>query len=154
MKFIYSRTNKISINRIIFDKIEESFYMERSIETNFSVMLGCAYLGVDINLIDMQIYGASGLCPMNIWIKEKLKLPKYVINGNVKINSNEELKAGIGVAMFEKLPIYFDEEKKWICIGEKDFLEYTDSIKFIENAIICLKCNEFKALWINIINDN
>lgn len=153
MEFLYSRGNAILTNKIIFDKTEETFYMYKDVETNFSVMLGCAYLGMDINLIDMQVYGVSGLCPTNMWVKKELKMPQNVISGRVKINEDKELKAGMGIYIVEKTPIYFDEKNNWICIGKHNSLEYTDSIKFVDNAFICLNGNEFKALWINIINN-
>lgn len=49
----------------------------------------------------------------------------------------------------ENSKIYFNEENNWICIGNSNIKDYDYALKFMENAIICLKNSEFEALWIN-----
>jgi len=119
--------------------------------THFTLMTGCVYLGMDINLDNMQLMGITGFCPRSAWDGEILVPPNNIEEGRVFIKTKRNWMPGMGDDLAEETPIYFCEENNWICIGDKDINNYDCNVKFMENAIISLKNNEFKALWINPI---
>lgn len=119
-------------------------------------MIGTGYLGLDINLSNMLLLAVSGCCPKYNWIERSLQFPNNMELGNIAIKTNRKLVAGAGTDLIEgiELPIYYCKGNNWVCIGEQVKENYDINIQFMKNAIMSLKNNEFKALWINPIYIN
>lgn len=136
---------------LLYCEEDRGFNTEPDYITHFTLMIGCAYLGLDINLDNMQIMTITGFCPKNSWNRQKLVLPNKIEEGRILIRTKRKWLQGMGDYLLDRTEAYFCEENNWLCIGDKDIKHYNCNIKFMNNAIISLKNNEFKALWINPI---
>lgn len=148
--YFYKNSNNFLKAKVFYNEQELSFITKPNYITDFTIMTGAAYLGLDINLSNKLVMSISGCCPKYNWIKTNLKMQENIEKGDVMIETDIDLIAGTGIELFEKLPIYYCEENNWVCIGNKHNNNDYTNIRFMENAIISLKNNEFKALWINL----
>lgn len=137
--------------KIIYDKNEMGFLTEKNYAVDFTIMTGAVYLGLDICLNNSKLLKVSGCCPDYNWKRKKLRLPERIENGLIDIKTDINLIPGTGIDLEEELDIYYCSEDKLICVGDNNVKHYDTNIKFMENAIISLKNNEFKALWISDI---
>lgn len=136
---------------VLYYEDDRGFTTEPDYITHFTLMTGCAYLGLDINLDNMQIMTITGFCPKNSWNRQKLVLPTQIEEGRILVKTKKQWLQGMGDYLAKETEIYFSEESNWLCIGDKNVKNYNCNIKFMNNAIISLKDNEYKALWINPI---
>lgn len=134
---------------VLYCEEDRSFTTEPDYITHFTLMTGCPYLGFDINLDNMQIMTITGFCSKNSWNIEKLVPPKDIEEGRIFVKTKRNWLSGMGDYLAKENKIYFCKENNWLCIGDKDISHYNCNIKFMNNAIISLKNNKFKALWIN-----
>lgn len=149
--YFYRNLDKPIKAKVIYDKEDKFIYSTPDYIVNSTIMTGAVYLGMDINIKNMLLLSLSGYCPKDLWNISVLEYPQNLIDGEIKIKTNKELIEGGGIDLAEETPIYFCEENNWVCIGDKNINNYDCSIRFMENAIMSLKNNKFKALWINPI---
>lgn len=135
--------------KVIYDEEEKSISTKPIYMSNLTIMTGAAYIGLDLNLENMLILSIWGFCPKQSWKKTLLKLPENIEDGEIMLKTNRKLVSGVAIDLAKETQIYFCEDNNWICIGDKNIEEYDSSIRFMENAIMSLKDNKFKALWIN-----
>lgn len=147
----YKDTNIYTKAKILYSEKDRGFITKPDYITHFTLMIGCGYLGFDINLESMQLMTITGLCPKEIWNKAKLNPPKIIEEGKIFIRTEKKWISGAGDSLREDTPIYFCEKNKWICLGNKNINDYNCSVKFMENAIISLNNEKFEALWIKLI---
>ena len=150
MKFIFQETNEQNKQRIFYDEKDLSFSCENLNDCNFTIMTGCAYIGIDINLYNGQVLQVSGCCPRIVWKEKKLKMPDNIKNGKIFVKIDEKWKDGTGVYLSnKKIPIYFDKVKKCICIGNYKSSMQDFNIRIASNLIISLSKNkELKTIFI------
>lgn len=147
--YFYKKTDSFLKAKVFYNEQELSFITEPNYIVDFTIMTGAAYLGLDINSSNKLVLSISGCCPKYNWIQTNLQMQEQIEDGNLIIKTNTKLIPGTGMELDEKLPVYYCEENNWVCIGDKNMNNYDTNIKFMENAIISLKNNELKALWIN-----
>lgn len=149
---IHKRIEDDIKSKVIYYDKEEGITTEPYYQTNFTIMTGGAYVGLDINLDNMQLLAISGSCPKNTCIFELIEPPKNIDSASIIIDTKENWLEGMGTYIQENNTIYYNSKNNWFCIGEKDNNKYDCSVKFMENVILCLENNKFKALWFNPIH--
>ena len=82
MKFIFQETYEQNNQRIFYDEKDLSFSCKNSNDCNFTIMTGCAYIGMEINLYNGQVLQISGCCPKITWKEKELRIPDNIKNGN------------------------------------------------------------------------
>ena len=138
---------------IVYHAVEQEFDMNSSIYTDFTLMVGCGYLGIDVSLLSSEIVGISGFCPQKLWISSSLYPPNIKENGVVKIQSNDELCSGTGISLFDDAQIYYDNKNKYCYIDGHTKLVPKHNIRLGKNAIISLCGKIITGIWIRIITD-
>lgn len=118
--------------------------------TDLTIMTGACYLGMDLELSSMLIFNIWGVCPKYCWKLTKLEPPQDISKGKIEVKTEMKLKQGIGIYLTENMPIYFCRDNNWMCVGDRNIKHYDSNIKFMNNAIMSLKDNEFKAIWIKL----
>jgi len=140
-------------DKLIYDGILTYFENEFSYEpirgSDYTIMLGCSYLGLDISINTNRIINITGYCSKHTWIPKALVLPDDIVVGAVRFNSDEELLRGLGEYLFEEIPIYYDKTTNWCCITKNLDVKSDENIEFARNCILSLSKGKFVALWLN-----
>ncbi len=150
MKFEVSPNFQDSKRNVIYSNQEHSFDMDISLYTDFTLMLGCAYLGLDVNLSSMDVVNVSGFCPSDTWIKKNLCFPIATQQGTIKIIPESDLCNGTGIYLFDEADVYFDENSGWCYIDGKMEMLPEYNVQFCENAIFSLCGNILVGIWIHL----
>lgn len=136
--------------KVIYVEEDSSFSTYPIYNADLTLMTGAAYLGFDINLSNMLLLSVWGCCPKYCWIETELKYPINIEDGEIIIQTERKLIQGVSIDLINESPIYFCKENGLVCVGDKNIDNYDYSIRFMENAIISLENNEFRALWIDL----
>lgn len=136
--------------KVIYIEEDKSFSTKPIYFADLTLMTGSAYLGIDINLANMLLISVWGFCPKYCWIETELNYPDHINDGEIIIKTEIKLKQGVSIDLLKESSIYFCKENNLVCVGDKNIDNYDYSIRFMENAIISLKNNEFRALWIDL----
>lgn len=148
MNCFYSEGEQISNTRIVYDSNEESIIMEPSPDSDFTLMLGSAYLGLDINLDTREVVGISGFCPKRNWENKMLSIPKTFEDGKLFFQEAHQHQIGTGAALFDESTIYFDEGTNWCCLKPKTtWVPGKRNIRLGENLIVCLAEQKLVEIW-------
>lgn len=134
---------------LIYIEKEQSFCSKPFLTSDFTLMLGCAYLGLDVSLSSMEILNVSGLCPQHLWIPKKLALPRVVVAGSVILETSDDWMNGTGIDLFEKAPIYYDRKTNWCCVSNNLDEPPDQNIEFSKGCILSFASGKFIALWLN-----
>jgi len=148
MDFIFEYTENYNIGGPIYILEEESFNFKPYVESDFTLMLGCSYLGLNISTKTKALVNISGLCPKRIWKCEKLNVPQNVVKGNVILVTDEILMSGTGKDLLTNTVILYDSENNWFCIKPNYDIQSDLKIQFADNCILCLSKGRFAELWI------
>lgn len=147
--YFFKNSNKPIKVKVLYNKEDMSISSKPIYMSDVSIMTGAAYLGLELNLSNMLIVSMWGCCHKRCWKRTELTPPANVEDGEIMLKTDRELIAGIAIDLEKETPIYFCEKNNWICIGDKNISNYDCNIRFMENAIMSLKHNECKAIWIN-----
>jgi hypothetical protein len=139
--------------KVVYSNQECSFDMDVSLPNDFTLMLGCAYLGLDVLLSSLEVVNISGFCPNDRWIKKTLCLPSAKQQGTIKIISESGLCNGTGTYLFEDADMYFDENSGFCYIDGRTQLLPDFNVRFCENAIFSLCGDALVGIWIQLIKD-
>lgn len=151
MKFSLSCTKDCSIGKPTYICEEESFYFDPYIQSDFTLMLGCSYLGLNISTESKCIINLSGLCPKHLWQPQKLSPPEDIVKGSAVVEGNEVLISGTGKDLLEQSFVFYDQESNWCCIKTIDDVRPDLNIEFATNCILSLSKGNFIALWVKPI---
>ncbi len=154
MKFEVSSNFQDSKRKVIYLNQEHSFDMDISLYTDFTLMLGCAYLGLDVTLSSLEVVNVSGFCPSNGWIRKTLCSPIATQQGTIKIVPEIDLCNGTGTYLFDEADVYFDENSGWCYIDGKMKLLPEYNVQFCENAIFSLCGNVLVGIWIQLAKNS
>lgn len=148
MEFSFIPDENNDNRKIIYHDDESSFDMSESLFSDFSLMIGCIYLGLDICLNSLQIVNISGYCPSHLWINRKLSLPSDIKEGVVKIKTDEDFCSGTGTYLYDDSKIYYDTNNNFCYIECVKNQDADCNIKFCNNGIISLYRNKLVGIWI------
>lgn len=148
LKFEISPNFQGGKRNVVYSKQERSFDMDISLSADFTLMLGCSYLGLDVNLSSMEAVNVSGFCPSDTWIKKDLCVPAATRQGTIKIISESDLCSGTGIYLFDKADIYFDENSGWCYIDGRTGFPPEYNAQFCENAVFGLCGDILVGIWI------
>ncbi len=136
--------------QVIYLDQEHSFYTEPFLYSDFTVMLGCDYIGLDVDLSSSKIMNISGFSSQKNWINKILSAPATTKNGTIKIISDSELCAGTGTYLFERADMYCNIINGWCYIDGMTELRADQNIRFCENIIFSLCGNSLVGIWIRL----
>ena len=154
MKFEVASQHQAEKRKVIYSNQEQCFDMDRSLHTDFTLMLGCAYVGLDVSLSSMEVVNISGFCPTDTWIKKTLHAPIPTRLGTIKIVSRLDLCNGTGTYLFDDADVYFDENSGWCYIDGKMKLSPEQNVQFCENVLFSLCGNFLVGIWIHLTKGN
>jgi len=153
MIFIENKRTIEIDTKLYFRKKEESFDTEPANCGDFTIMIGVHYLGIDISLDTMEVISIRGYCDRASWINDNnMRLNKQTKKCAIKVKPSESEDwwfRGAATDLLENIPIYFNKNTNWVCIGTTNNEQYDTCIEFINNCIMCLSNGEFRALWLN-----
>lgn len=153
MKFDISPNLQSRKRKVIYLNEEHSFCMDVFLDTDYTLMLGCVYLGLDVDLSSMDVVNISGVCPNYTWKKKNLCPPIATQQGTIKIISGiseSDLCPGTGIYLFDKTDMYFDENSGWCYIDCKVELHPEVNVQFCENTIFSLSGNDLVGIWVHL----
>ncbi len=140
--------------QVLYFNQEQSFDMNIIEPSHYSLMLGCAYLGLDFSLNSLEIVNISGFCPNNLWINKSLVPPNILEYGIIKIIKTDDLVEGAGEYLFDKSVIYYDTTNNYCYIDAKTGMYPDRYIQVFKNVIISLCNQKLVGLWIKVIEGN
>lgn len=150
MKFEISPDSQHCKRKVIYSNQEHSFDMDTYWYTDFTIMLGCAYIGLDVDLSSLEVVNVSGFCPSENWIKKPLCTPVETCRGTIKIVSNSDMCEGTGTYLFDEAVMYFDEDSRWCYIDGMTRLLTECNVRFCENVMFSLCGNALVGVWIHL----
>ena len=136
---------------VVYAEQEQSFDMDVSLKSDFTLMLGCAYLGLDVALSSSEVVNISGFCPREKWIEKALSLPVATQKGAIRIVPEQDLCNGTGMNLFEEAELYFDNNREMCYIAGNTKLTPEHIVQFCENAFFCLSGNVLVGIWIQLL---
>lgn len=146
MEFYAGKIKDDFTGNLLYDKQDSSFIYESDLSANFSIMVGGAYLGLDIDLASMKVQAISGYSPMHIWVKSDLVVPTKVEKRELYVKTGKQWHVGEGTS-YAEWAIYFDSVSKWVCLGEKERNNYL-FIEFAHNCFAGLLQGQIKAIYL------
>jgi len=151
MKFYMNDKTGLILSEPKYDIEEQSFFFDPSLESDFTLMLGCSYLGLNIFLKSRMLVSFSGYCPKHLWHEEILQPPQRVVSGMVVIECNDTLISGAGIYLFEQTNLFYDKNSNWCCVKALNNIQADVNIEFAPNCVISLSGGNFVALWFKLI---
>lgn len=92
MKFYYKEGNYNKYTAIYLEK-DDGIITEPDIGTDFTLMTGGAYLGIDVTLYNKEVVAISGYIPKHLWINKKIELPKVLYKAKIFIESTRRISS-------------------------------------------------------------
>lgn len=134
---------------VVYRDDESSFDTETTIERYSSILIGCAYLGLDVVAGDTRIGSISGYCPKKNWLNTTLSFPEaqsgelHVLNG--------DLVRGIGHVYADNWQVYVDLIKNIVYLGRNVHpAEKGIYVKFLKNAVAVLDGMDLCGIFIDL----
>ena len=147
MKFKVEYDTKQKEGCPIYIRSEQSFLYHPWKSSDFSLMVGCGYVGLDICLKTGTITQVSGLCPFNTWKNGNFFLPKANL-GNIKLVNAKEYMKGTGIQYANwKQPI-FNKSNGWIFMGRNKHQKTDEFVTFAQDTIAEICDGEIVCIWI------
>ncbi len=136
----------------IYNLVEKSFIYEPFEDSDFSLMLGASYVGLDINIKTMLAVQVSGYSPKSTW-KLTSSSPPNADSGSLVLFSSEILFSGTGIDYYEfNKNVFYNKRNGWICIGDTSWDNSNACcVAFENNTIAVVKNKKLVALWIKPI---
>ena len=141
----YSEFNDCGIP--IYRKSEQAFDFEPYYNSDFSLMLGESYVGLEINLNNGKALCLSGVSPTKAWKKDKIVLPDYK-KGTLFVEGLENCYQGMGIETHNQFTAFYDKEGGWIYFVSDIKSENPNYIMFANNTIIALDNEAIASIWI------
>lgn len=148
MRFQYLPTYKNNKRMVVYTKKDCSFDMNEHLYSDFTLMLGCSYLGLDVLIASAEIVNISGFCHSNNWISRFLCPPAKVKRGTVKIIPESDLCGGTGMDLFYETPIFFDESKNLCYIEGNETLKSDCDVQIFDNVVFSMCGQTLVGVWI------
>lgn len=142
----YKKTNLIGEAQYL--KNENSFFYEPWNNVDFSIIVGNSYSSLDVKLSNMTVVQLTGFNSKSNWIEKNIDVPKALI-GELSIEGNQvDFHAGSGVHCEEIWETYYNPDNGWICIGNFDYCEAGQAVKFADNTIAVVNGTNLWAIWV------
>lgn len=136
--------------RPIYYVKEKSFLLEPQIETDFSILFGNLYFGLDIDLNTGKVQAISGYSPKRQWKRNHLIIPKATVEGELIVLSNDEWYPGQGIRVTDgDWGIQYDSKTGWICVGKSGVEMVGQSVEFLNNCIAVLNGKSLEEIFIH-----
>ncbi|MBE5934271.1 MAG: hypothetical protein E7262_00580 [Lachnospiraceae bacterium] len=127
---------------------ELSFYYEPWNNVDFSIIIGSSYCSLDVDLTSGKVLQLTGFNSKKEWIEKTVNVPK-ALTGELLVKSNDIVfGVGMGVIYEEEWKTYYDVTNKWICIGNIDYSDECQAVRFADNTIAVVKKNNLWSIWI------
>lgn len=141
----YSEFNDCGIP--IYRKSEQAFDFEPYYNSDFSLMLGASYVGLEINLNNSKVLCLSGVSPTKVWKKDKIILPNYK-KGTLFVEGLENCFHGMGKETHNQFTAFYDKKSGWIYFASDIKSEELNCIMFAKDTIIALDDETIVSIWI------
>lgn len=112
---------------------------------DFSIMIDCHYLCIDISSFNNRVYGISGYVSVEKLPKATIKLPSSIKDGSLYISDCDVIPGTVKNYTF---PLHgkFDKNSRCICLGNDKC--NTVAIRIAENVLISVDDNRIVAIFI------
>jgi len=130
-----------------YDLEEEGFVFEPWGDASFSVMLGAAYVSLDIAAENGIAYYVSGCSPKRLWISQRLSTPDST-KGQLQVTSDTAFQRGTATDYRQGWQTFFDTSTGWICMGDRNEKKDCEVVEFGTNTLAVVKNGELKAVWV------
>lgn len=148
LRINYNKFN--NYGKQIYRKSEQSFDFEPDINSDFSLMLGTSYVGIETDLSTGRLLYLSGFSPMKSWEKSKLILPDFV-DGTIYIEELKDCYAGMGISIGSDFRALYDEDIGLICFLCGENIVYNNCVRISPDVVIAINENNIVAIWIKPI---
>lgn len=123
----------------------DGLFHDMAKKCDFSLMLGCQYLGLDVNSINNRIYGVSGFVSIKQLPQESINMPKTIKEGALYLE-NCILEPNTVKNYSVQLNGKYDKKLNCICIGEdRDELE---AFKIADDLFVSIYNDKIIAIFI------
>ncbi len=113
--------------------------------SDYSIMIGCDYLGIDIDTQTNRIYGISGYLSLNNLKSDTISLPENIKVGALDIKGGNFIP-GIGTDYEYFLKGSYDRNTGFIVLGEIERDAIT--VKICEDCYFSIKDGKVLAIFI------
>ncbi|MBE6742814.1 hypothetical protein [Faecalispora jeddahensis] len=146
MKFYVRNIMKDFTGNLLYDKKENSFIYEPFETIDFSIMIGGAYVGLDISLKTMKVLAVSGYSPMDTWVKSLLTIPNKIDKFELYVHADKQWHQGEGTS-YAEWQAYYDPDSKWVCIGNKE-IRNSLFVEFANNCFAVINQNQVYSIYL------
>ena len=150
MWFEYTHENCNLEGTLLYLEKEQSLYYEPWEKSDFSIMLGAAYTGLDVQSSTGKVVQISGLNPKKTWIEKTLCFPN-ACEGTLVFKKETPLLRGTAVDYAMGLHTFYDRERSCICIGNVVTDDQYKRVEFCKGVVAVLDKKRLLAIWAKII---
>ena len=146
--FTIDNEKKTLTGKPIYIMADQSFIFEPWLDPDYSIMLGSAYISVDIQTSTGKLQHISGFNPIDTWLAKELFRP-VSFNGNVIVKSDLFLSGG-GEYYADNWRTFYDKVTGWVCIGNPDISndDLVKNVEFAKDTIASIRNQKLLALWV------
>lgn len=135
---------------LLYLKDEQSLYYDPWQKSDFTVLFGAAYVGLDVQAATGQVVQISGANPQRTWSRYRLSLPK-AMPGHLLFRAEGPLPlSGAAVNYASDWRTFYDPERSCICMGDPEFDAKDKCVEFCRGIAAVLRGTELTAIWAKI----
>ena len=133
-------SNKFMCSQLMYSYKQNSFFCNPRFLQQYCLLINDVDFGLNENF---ELVTVSGLSPYCSWHKKELSLPNSM-QGILKY-AGDSLNTGVSHRL-AKFPVYIDEEKGWVYMGNSSFGECT--ILILDGVMISLNYGKIDGVWL------
>ena len=133
-------------NQPLYISSENSFIYEPW-AGDFSLVIGPAYVSLDVDLSAGRIVQVSGLSPISSWNRKQIEVPP-ALTGILGIEIDDSWLPGSGITYADQWITLFDESSGWVQIGGERACENDEYVSFATDTIAAVRESRVVGVWI------
>lgn len=151
MFFRYDLTKQVpgEAGCLYYVQREQSLYYAPWRKSGYTLLIGKAYCGLDLDAATGEIMQISGCNPMRLWVPCNLELPS-ASRGRVFVLPDAPLVPGIGREYDRSWDTFYDRNRQTICLGQRFAGSDCAQIQFAPHLIASIRDGRLEAIWARI----
>ena len=115
-------------------------------ENSYTLLIGKAYCGLDLDAATGEIMQISGCNPMGLWVPCNLDVPP-ASRGRVFFQPDAPLVPGTGGDYDRSWDTFYDRNRQTICLGQRFAGSDCVQIQFAPHLIASIRDGRLEAIW-------
>lgn len=115
-------------------------------KNSYTLLIGKAYCGLDLDAATGEIMQISGCNPMGLWVPCNLDVPP-ASRGRVFFQPDAPLVPGTGGDYDRSWDTFYDRNRQTICLGQRFAGSDCVQIQFAPHLIASIRDGRLEAIW-------